>query len=508
VAATPMNPTPRKPLHRRSADGRLHTLTTLSSILIVTVGIAVVFVLLIWVLPDTPDVNESRLALPNLIGAAVYVSIVAPALSTRMLRRQHAARSWLRDDRAPTEAELRVLLRAPLGIALSMASGWIFAALLFGVANSLASIDHGLRVALTVTLAGFVTAGLSYLLTERLLRPIATLAMSLTMLDEPVLPGVTARILVTWGLVCGAPLAGLLTLGITALIEDTASVQSLSTSILVLAGIALFVGMFALVLATRATAGPIRSVRRAMANIARGNLDTTLRVTDASELGLLQSGFNAMATGLREREHMRDVFGRHVGADVAQRALRGDLELGGETRQAAALFVDLVGSTQLASARPPQEVVRFLNQFFTIVVEVIDAHGGWVNKFEGDAALAVFGAPRSLPDAADRALAASRDLDRRLREAFPHAAAGIGVAYGTVVAGNIGSEARLEYTVIGDAVNIAARLTELAKHHVPMVLTTTETVAFASLDEQSSWRELEQVTLRGRSTTSQLAGPI
>ncbi len=228
----------------------------------------------------------------------------------------------------------------------------------------------------------------------------------------------------------------------------------------------------------------------------------------ASELGLLQSGFNAMASGLREREHMRDMFGRHVGPEVAQLALRDGVELGGESRESAALFVDLVGSTQLATEMPADEVVRFLNAFFTVVVEVTGAFGGWVNKFEGDAALVVFGAPRSLPDAADRALAASRELDRRLRAAFPDAAAGIGVAFGTVVAGNIGSDTRLEYTVIGDAVNVAARLTELAKQHRPMVLTTAETVAFASPAEQAQWQTKELVTLRGRTGPTQLVGPV
>ena len=155
-------------------------------------------------------------------------------------------------------------------------------------------------------------------------------------------------------------------------------------------------------------------------------------VFDGSDLGLLQAGFNRMADGLREREQLRDLFGRHVGEDVARAALERGIELGGEELEVAVLFVDIVGSTALAAERPPQEVVALLNEFFGVVVEVVEDHGGWINKFEGDAALAVFGAPLPLDDAAGCALAAgarrsrsgsSEELDglerrdRRLRRA-------------------------------------------------------------------------------------------
>src|SRR5439155_14875972 len=110
-----------------------------------------------------------------------------------------------------------------------------------------------------------------------------------------------------------------------------------------------------------------------------------VEVDDASEIGLLQSGFNRMAAGLRERERLRDLFGRHVGEDVARAALdAGELALGGEVREVAVLFVDLAGSTAMAGKRPPEEVVSLLNRFFAVVVDVVGAHGGWINKFEGD----------------------------------------------------------------------------------------------------------------------------
>ena len=166
--------------------------------------------------------------------------------------------------------------------------------------------------------------------------------------------------------------------------------------------------------------------------------------------------------GLRERERLEDLFGRHVGEQVAREALEQGVELGGETRDVAILFVDVIGSTGLAAEREPHEVVEALNAFFSVVIEVVAAHDGWVNKFEGDAALAVFGAPVPTDDPASSALAAGRELAARLADGVELEAA-IGISAGEVVAGNIGEESRFEYTVIGDPVNEAARLTELAK---------------------------------------------
>jgi class 3 adenylate cyclase len=159
-----------------------------------------------------------------------------------------------------------------------------------------------------------------------------------------------------------------------------------------------------------------------------------------------------------------------VGEEVARAALARGLELGGELRDASVLFVDVIGSTPFASTRDPREVVETLNRFFGIVVEVVTLHGGWVNKFEGDAALCAFGAPAEHPDSATATLAAARELRSRLSLELDALDAAIGVSAGPVVAGNIGAANRYEYTVIGDAVNEAARLTELAKGESSRVL--------------------------------------
>jgi len=281
----------------------------------------------------------------------------------------------------------------------------------------------------------------------------------------------------------------------------------LATTTLVLGGLTIVVGGLSSYVAAQASSEPIRSLREALGRVQGGDLDVQIGIYDGTEIGMLQAGFNEMVTGLHEREELRDLFGRHVGADVARRALRHGVELGGEEIEAAALFVDVIGSTTFAATREPAEVVAALNRFFEVVVDVVDAHGGLVNKFEGDAALCIFGAPLRLDDPAGQALAAARAMGTRLRERVPELDAGIGVSQGLVIAGNIGSTSRLEYTVIGDPVNEAARLTEQAKERPERVVASQRIVESAATDERSHWRLLDPLLLRGRLEPTVLAVP-
>jgi adenylate cyclase len=297
-------------------------------------------------------------------------------------------------------------------------------------------------------------------------------------------------------------------IGIVGVAKPDANPGYIGGAAIFLAAVALGAGLLALLFAAASIADPVASVRRGVERIEAGDFEARVRVDDASEVGLLQAGFNQMAEGLAERELMRDLFGRHVGRDVARAALDGGVALGGEEREVAALFIDVTGSTRLASERPPSEVVALLNRFFAVVVEVIEAGGGLVNKFEGDAALAVFGAPVERPTAATDALSAARRSAERLGSEVAELGFGIGVATGIAVAGNIGSEARFEYTVIGDPVNEAARLCELAKTRAERVVASAATLEAAGSEEAENWRLGEQVTLRGRTTQTTLALPV
>jgi adenylate cyclase len=233
-----------------------------------------------------------------------------------------------------------------------------------------------------------------------------------------------------------------------------------------------------------------------LGRVGGGDLDTAVVVQDAGEIGLLQSGLNDMVAGLRERDRVRDLFGRHVGPAVADQAVRGGVTLSGELLDVVALFVDITGSTALARTTEPSALVGMLNRYFEIVVDEVEKHGGLVNKFEGDAALCVFGAPVVLIDAATAALRSARAIRDRIR-AVGEVEAGIGVAAGAVVAGQIGTPSRLEYTVIGDAVNAAARLTDLAKGVRGHVLASAATIERASPVETQHWTDAGEVLLRG-----------
>ena len=215
-----------------------------------------------------------------------------------------------------------------------------------------------------------------------------------------------------------------------------------------------------------------------------------------------------MVHGLRERERVRDLFGRHVGREVAALAEQERPQLGGEERYAAVIFVDIIGSTKLVTSLPAVEVVELPNRFFAVIVEDIDRHHGLVNKFEGDAVLAVFGAPVVVGASRGRVAGGGGEISRRLREEVPECQAGIGVAAGNVVAGNVGARERFEYTVIGEPVNEAARLCELAENKPQRLVAAAVTVANATETESAHWTLGGSVTLRGHDEPTRLATPV
>ena len=472
------------------------------------VGTLIVFALAAWAfpLPDVDDVGTVRLV--NLIVLCIEVPVGLLVGTRHVLHRLSPIRDWLESERPPTDEERRILLRAPMTIAKAQALEWVFAAVIFGGLNAAFSAELGQRAAITIALGGITAAAITYLVSERLLRTVSARALELNPLEQPVGAGIGTRTVLAWAVGTGVPMLGLVLVAISRLTEKDFTADELAVTMLALAGVALVCGLVVYRLTTRAFSDPVTSVRNAMAAVERGDLDVHVPVYDGSEVGMLQAGFNKMADGLRERERIRDLFGRQVGEAVAGQALEQGVELGGETRTVAILFCDVIASTAIAADRDPHEVVEMLNRFFAAVVDVVRQHDGWVNKFEGDAALAVFGAPLDVDDAGTRALAAARQLSERLAREVDGLEAAIGVSHGEVVAGNIGDERRFEYTVIGDPVNEAARLTELAKSRPGMLLASSAAVEAASDEEARRWGLGEQVELRGRSRPTTLASPI
>jgi adenylate cyclase len=480
-----------------------------AGILANSVGTVDTFVAVGAVLAIFVGTSESnRLGLIN--GPIVLAILIAiPLIGGVMARRQLApARAWLAAGGPPGGGELAATLAIPKRCAVHSALEWGAATVGFVVLNLfLTTPEAAFGIGFTMASGGVTTAALFYLLAEKAVRPLTIRALAAEPVDEPVAPGVRARLIAAWGLATGVPLLSIIFAGVVGATKSDANPVLVGEAAIILAAIAIAAGLIAVLFAANSIARPVAAVRRGLEKVEEGDFDARVRVDDASEVGLLEAGFNRMAAGLEERELLRDLFGRHVGRDVAQAALGSGAKLGGEEREVTALFVDIAGSTVLATRLPPQEVVALLNRFFAIVVEVVERYGGLVNKFEGDAALSIFGAPVERPSAAADAMRAARELAARLRGDVPELDFGIGISSGVAVAGNIGAEERFEYTVIGDPVNEASRLCDLAKGRPERVVASDRSLDACGAEEAASWRLGEAVVLRGRDAETRLAVP-
>ena len=483
---------------------RVQFLLTVTLVSANVIGAGIVVVLSVLVIPSPPPNEATLVALWTAVPAYVIAGLVAGGWWGT--RRTLATLRWAFEPRRPTDAERFASLRVPLQLTAVQAGLWGIATVAFSALLGATQPALLLNVPATIAFTGAVVCANAHLLGQFALRPVTARALTEDTPDRLVGAGVHLRMLLFWCLGTGVPVAGLMLIALF-VVYGALEPAGLAVTVIVLGGVVLTSGLLITVFTARAIVAPIRSVQDAMGRVRAGDLGVEVPVYDASELGLLQAGFNRMAQGLRDRERIRDLFGRHVGEDVAEAALEATIEMGGELREVSVLFVDLVGSTALAAARPPTEVVDLLNRFFSVVVDEVDACRGLVNKFVGDAVLAVFGAPTVLEDHATSALTVARAISTRLPGEVPDAVAGIGVATGTVVAGNVGDRRRFEYTVIGDAVNEAARLTELAKEHPGRLVASWQTVALASPREARRWEASETVTLRGRDRPTRLAVP-
>ncbi|MGJ9413803.1 adenylate/guanylate cyclase domain-containing protein [Aeromicrobium sp. CF4.19] len=474
---------------------RIQLLLTVLLVITNLIGAAIVLVLRLWVLPGGSPNDAYALSLaiatPVYVGVAVLVGATVGTIAcVRPLR-------WALQDRQPTEKERRTALRLSIRLTAIQVVLWGAAVVVFTVLSTVLQPAAALSAGLSVAIAGTVVCTIAYLISEYAFRPIAARALTDGPLENVHGTGLLRRMVVFWILGTAVPVGGIVASCIAAMTWQPMTVERLGLVVLCLTAVILVFGLLVTVLDGRAVVGPVTALREGVDRVRDGDYDIDVPVDDSTELGLLQAGFNQMADGLRERERIRDLFGRHVGRDVAASATE-DVALGGGASTVTTLMVDLVGSTTYAARREPAEVVEVLNRFFAVIVEEVDAQDGLVNKFMGDAVLAVFGAPTVLEDHAGAGLRAARSIIDRLTREVPEIRAGIGVSTGDVVAGNVGHESRFEYTVIGDAVNAAARLTELAKDVPGGVLATWRTVEEALGDEWREWQQEGEPTLRGR----------
>jgi len=244
-------------------------------------------------------------------------------------------------------------------------------------------------------------------------------------------------------------------------------------------------GLATAMLISRLVANPVDHLRRAARSIAEGRLDVEVTLPRADEFGLLAADFNRMVEQLRDKERLRTTFGLHVGRAAAAQILARDPGLSGVEQVVTVMFVDIRAFSTRAADQSPSEIVRDLNEFLGAMVQVVeDRHGGMINKFLGDGFMALFGVGQNGEHHARKGVAAGEEMLRVLeklnvtlchdqREPFR---IGIGIHTGPVVIGSVGSPERLEFTAIGNAVNIASRVEQLTKTLAVPLLVTTATV--------------------------------
>lgn len=272
----------------------------------------------------------------------------------------------------------------------------------------------------------------------------------------------------------------------------------------VLAAAILAMVMLAIIVA-RSVRKPLAQIMAATDAIAKGELHVRADLTRNDEFGVVGRHFDDMATGLQERDFIKNTFGQYVAPEVVQRMISGRSEaLHGQRRHAAVMFTDVRGFTTLSEALAPEEVVTLLNDYLDRMTAVITTHGGRIDKFIGDAIMADWGTLGDAPDPERSAVAAALAMQRelaawnaeRVTRGAPPLEIGTAIHAGQVVAGSIGSARKLEYTVIGDAVNVASRLEGLCKTFGARLVVSGAVVDAAGMRDHARW--LDRLVLRGR----------
>lgn len=254
-----------------------------------------------------------------------------------------------------------------------------------------------------------------------------------------------------------------------------------------------------LIFVARSLVGPIRSLETALERVRHNDLSVSVPVLSNDETGLLASGFNGMVRGLRERAIIRETFGRYIPERVASAILSSGGDLEPRSATATILYADIEGFTSIAEQMPPQRIVEMLNEYFSTTVKIIEKNHGVITQFQGDAMLATFNLPVEDRHHAESAIRSALEIQRICTErsfAETRLQTRIGIATGSVTAGNVGSDSRVSYTVHGDAVNLAARLEQLNKQFGTYLLMDEETIN--RLESPMPISFVDEVRIRGK----------
>ena len=248
----------------------------------------------------------------------------------------------------------------------------------------------------------------------------------------------------------------------------------------------------------------------AMDRVEHGHLDIRLGIHSSDEFANINAGFDRMVTGLMERERLRDAFGRYVAHELVEEIEQRGITMGGKTIEGSVLFADIRDFTALSETMAAHDIVELLNHYFSAIEPVIESEGGWINKFGGDSLLAVFGVPVLQEDHIERAVRASLKMrsalaefnDRQKTNGRHHLDIGIGIHSGEMVAGNVGSPQRMEYTVIGDVVNMASRIEELNKRWSTDILISD--AVMEAVGDRYEVKPMPKVKVHGKSQPIQV----
>ncbi len=414
----------------------------------------------------------------------------------------------------------RRALQFPYALAAISVLGWLVAGVLWGaVWPLLAGTFSPYRMLRSMfgntVIAGGVTCTFIFFTVESIWRrriPVFFPDGDLSAVrNAPRFP-VRARLLAIFFLVSIVPLTLLAVLSYTRALSlvgaDAAAageaVDGLRLIILFIVAVGIVAAVGLSIFAANSVAAPLKDVENAIAEVERGRLDGHAPVVSTDEIGAVAEGFNRMLHGLREREFVKETFGKYVTPEIRDEILAGRISGEGELKEVTVLFADIRDFTPWVEATAPRDVVHDLNEYFTEMAEAIRDHRGLVLQFIGDEIEAVFGAPIASRDHAAMAVRAALDMRGRLRawnarrEAAgkPALRHGIGIHTGTVLAGNIGGAERLSYALVGDPVNLASRIQGLTKDFKVDILISEATRK--SIDAATAVEELPAVRVKGR----------
>lgn len=284
------------------------------------------------------------------------------------------------------------------------------------------------------------------------------------------------------------------------------NIQEMRIFLIGLAILALVLGGIGAAVLAGVMVGPLTALVKGVRAIGDGHLEQHIDLKRNDELGILTDAFNEMAVSLRDKEFIKSTFERYMSKPLAEQILqkKDELQLGGEVRLVTVLFSDIRRFTSLAEKLPPEQVVEMLNDYFSRMIKVVTRHEGMVDKLMGDSVMALFGAPISLGDDPLRATRCAMEMqsegklfnDQQEAKGLPPLPMGIGINTGPVVAGNIGSSTRMEYTVIGDEVNIAARMQGIAQPGEVLISENT----YRIISDAVHVTQLEPITFKGKNT--------